>query len=312
RQRRGQLHGLLDAARHRTPDPFSRPLGFVAEHVRRERFRLVEANASVAEVALDAFEQLLQRRVVQIHVEMIREDELHAAERVAFARALAVAPARFVRLDVVPVQIPGIAFELRQDFLLDDVLRNVPRGTEDDARHLVGQLLLPVTTFMPSTRVPSSITSRRNAGMFTVTYRRPRSAGSERQRAMFRAIVCAAPWSPRSRARASCCFSPRYGMAPGARRPSDRSISSSASAVCSASTGSLPRASTSRAYRRYAYVARRSSSVPELRRASSSATRYVDGSSPSAPAALSVRTRRSRSRVDRRPSLHSSRYPFSS
>ena len=61
----------------------------------------------------------------------------------------------------------------------------------------VGLAFLPVTTFIASTLLPPSITSRRNAGMLTMTYREPRSSGNHRQRSMFMAICSTAAASPR-------------------------------------------------------------------------------------------------------------------
>src|SRR4051812_28673288 len=68
RQRLLQDDGLFGPAVQRLLDLRGCPFRLAAKHVLRERFGLVETDASVAEVALDAVEQRLRRRVVEVDV----------------------------------------------------------------------------------------------------------------------------------------------------------------------------------------------------------------------------------------------------
>src|SRR2546427_8437660 len=69
----------------RGADTLSRPLRLVRQHVFGELDRLFNPDTTVAERAALAVEQRVARRVVQVHIEVVREDELDQAERVVGA-----------------------------------------------------------------------------------------------------------------------------------------------------------------------------------------------------------------------------------
>ena len=73
---------------HVRADRFERPLRPVAQDPLRERDRIFEADAAVAEVAARLREQLLRRRRVEVDVVLVREDELDEAESVVRAGLL--------------------------------------------------------------------------------------------------------------------------------------------------------------------------------------------------------------------------------
>ena len=59
------------------------------QRVLRECLGLLEAHAAVAERAPTARKQRVGGRVVQVHVERIREEELHMTQRIPGTRTLA-------------------------------------------------------------------------------------------------------------------------------------------------------------------------------------------------------------------------------
>src|SRR2546425_7998266 len=66
----------------RGADTLSRSLRLVSQHVLGELDRLFDPDTAVTERAPLAVEERVARRVVQVHIEVVREDELHQAERV--------------------------------------------------------------------------------------------------------------------------------------------------------------------------------------------------------------------------------------
>ena len=131
-----QLHrAVVGPGVHRRVDLLGRP----AEHPLRELRRLLDADAAVAERAHVLVEQVLRRRVVQVDVEVVREEELHEAERVLPAGTLADVrlASVAVRLHVLGVEVAGVRLHLRPDLLRGDVVGDVPVRAEDDELHRV-------------------------------------------------------------------------------------------------------------------------------------------------------------------------------
>src|SRR5690606_19491164 len=70
-------------------DPRARPVvALQSQHPLGERAGILDAHATVAEVAARAGEQRLRGRAVQVDMLLVRELELHGPERVAGAGAL--------------------------------------------------------------------------------------------------------------------------------------------------------------------------------------------------------------------------------
>jgi hypothetical protein len=128
----------------------------------RERIRLFEAHAAVTERTSPAREQRVGRRVVEVHVERIREEKLHVAERIPRAGTLAeeqlfqlvlVAPVHGLRIDALRP-----AFRLPKDL-------ETPAPSRLPIRPLKRGVLRapsgsPTTTFMSRTARPFSRTAR--------------------------------------------------------------------------------------------------------------------------------------------------------
>jgi hypothetical protein len=105
----GEVHDVRARGRHRDRSPERRQLLAVRNRYRksrhgsgnrgtepphgadgeREQFGTLQSNASVAQIAAAARESGGGRRVVQVHVVLVREQELHRAERILLARRLA-------------------------------------------------------------------------------------------------------------------------------------------------------------------------------------------------------------------------------
>src|SRR5581483_12217289 len=64
------------------------PLGRLAQHRVRERGRIADTDAAVAEATVGTAELVLVRRIVQVHAERVRHVELDAPERVLRAGRL--------------------------------------------------------------------------------------------------------------------------------------------------------------------------------------------------------------------------------
>ena len=143
----------------RLVDPFRRPLGLVLQHEARECRRIRDTHAAVTRRPLVVGEQATRRRVVQVHGELVREEELHVAKGVLRPRALpdAITPRSDVLhtegalnhrrilslprndLVVVRLEVAGVLLCQRQDLLDRDLLRDVPVRTELHELHRVGE-----------------------------------------------------------------------------------------------------------------------------------------------------------------------------
>ena len=133
-----------------------RQLGLVREQRRGELHRVLHPHAAVAVGAVGAGEQRLRRRVVQVDVVLVGEEELDLAQRIAGAGALADAevvdvgrrpvdrrgvdhPAARQQLHVLAGEIAGVGREMRRDLVLRDRGRHVPVRVDDDVLDLVGE-----------------------------------------------------------------------------------------------------------------------------------------------------------------------------
>ena len=108
------------------------------QHDLAEFGRIFHPHAAVAERALVGGEQPLLRRVVQIDLELVREVELDAAERIGGARRLhhvdiAVGPT--LHFEPHAIENIRVARIERQQFILNDRLRHVPGRIDKDGIH---------------------------------------------------------------------------------------------------------------------------------------------------------------------------------
>src|SRR5262245_1253873 len=110
---------LLNTCVHRLRNSVIVPFGHVAQNVSRERFRLLEANAPMAERAASTREQRVSGRVVKIDIERIRKKEFHMTQRVA--RPGPLAEEELLQLfRVIPIHAAGI-----------DGFRSAPGSAQD-------------------------------------------------------------------------------------------------------------------------------------------------------------------------------------
>jgi len=75
-----RLHFILDAIRI--------PAGFVFQEILRQFNWMFDANAAMAVVSFRGVEQMSSGCIVQIHVELVGEHELHLTQGIARTRAL--------------------------------------------------------------------------------------------------------------------------------------------------------------------------------------------------------------------------------
>ena len=146
---------LLATGGHGGLDLLRRPFGLVPQDPLRQLHRFLHPHAAVREIALRVREQAVGRGVVQVHVELVREHELHQPQGVLRPRPLAdlhpqvgVGPVDTRRrhalavldhLELVAVEIAGIAQDGRDRLFPQDARRHVPVRAEDDLRHLVAE-----------------------------------------------------------------------------------------------------------------------------------------------------------------------------
>ena len=89
RNSRGKVHlKVVLIAVHRGLHPLQIPAGIVAQHPGNQVRRLLDPNASVAEIADVLLEQFRSICAVQVHVIRIGEDDFHQAQRIRVAGLL--------------------------------------------------------------------------------------------------------------------------------------------------------------------------------------------------------------------------------
>lgn len=112
-------------------------LGIPSQYPLRELGGFLDADTAVTERPHILFKQLVIRRVVQIDVEIVWEQEFHETKLILLTRFLADAclSTFLVKLVVVGGEIPSIRVHLRENFLRCNVRRDVPVRSKHDRFH---------------------------------------------------------------------------------------------------------------------------------------------------------------------------------
>ena len=201
---------LFLSGRHGGSDCLGCPFWLFTQHVLREPVGLFDAHAAVTQPALDTVEQLGRVRIVEIDVEVVRENNFTPP------RALPL-PGRW-RMRRAPGfdQSTEDGSTTSPDALTTSMLFRSRNPGSRVARGIVSSFAMPAGTFqyglkttcviesakmgvllsgsptttrIASTGLPFSIASRRKSGTFTMKCRACMGSGSQRHRSRFSSIV---------------------------------------------------------------------------------------------------------------------------
>lgn len=142
------------------PDAIGSPIATILQDEFRQRLRIGDAHTAMTLRAARLVEEEFCRRIVEIDVEVVRKDELHASERIVRSRPLpdpktrreefGVGEHRGIddrcritpsaeQLKAVPGEVLAIASRLREDLVDGDRARDVPVRRELHVLHRAGE-----------------------------------------------------------------------------------------------------------------------------------------------------------------------------